>query len=167
MRRCSNCVLWLGICVVLAMPGCSDSPLPPLAAIQELDAERPKASGAPATVVSTGTIEPQTIEPDNASRASAETADAALRAIMRGLQQGHPDVLWDALPASYQQDLNDLVRLSASRLNPAAWRWFLQIVGKSAKIVRLLKESVTSEGSSSEEMGKSDRQARAFETLAT
>jgi hypothetical protein len=67
-----------------------------------------------------------------------ETADAALKVILQGLHENHPDILWDSLPASYQRDVNELVHLFANRLHPEAWRWFLQIADKGAGRMRLL-----------------------------
>jgi hypothetical protein len=59
------------------------------------------------------------------------TADAALMAVLRGLSTNQPDSVWDALPASYQKDVDELLGEFASRLHPEAWRWFAQIAGKS------------------------------------
>src|SRR5258708_4650419 len=52
-----------------------------------------------------------------------ETADAALRAVLNGLHENHPEALWDAMPASYQRDVNGLVHLFAGRMHPEAWKW--------------------------------------------
>ena len=69
-----------------------------------------------------------------------ETADQALRAILDGLHENRPAALWDALPTSYQKDVNDLVHLFAARMHPEAWKWFLQIARKGAIVLRLPRD---------------------------
>ncbi|HEY3966079.1 MAG TPA: hypothetical protein VGM05_16080 [Planctomycetaceae bacterium] len=63
------------------------------------------------------------------------TADAALLELVQGLSSNHPDALWDALPPSYQADLNSLAGRFAGRLHPEAWRWFSLIAKKGEKLV--------------------------------
>src|SRR5262249_30851728 len=71
------------------------------------------------------------LDDDSRARASdrpahtvLDTPDGAMRALLDGWGADNPEALWDALPAGYQQDVNDLVHLTARRLHPEAWRWF-------------------------------------------
>lgn len=63
-------------------------------------------------------------------------AEAAVRVVLEGLKQDRAEVLWEALPASYKRDVNELLHLFAGRLHPEAWRWFQQIAGKGAEVAR-------------------------------
>jgi hypothetical protein len=78
--------------------------------------------------------------PTEPSAAIPETADKALLAVLVGLHENRPGAVWDALPASYQQDVNDLVHLFAHRMHPEAWKWFVQIARKGAVVLRLPRE---------------------------
>jgi hypothetical protein len=167
MRRRFAEVLWLGTGIIFGAAGCSGEPVPPLAAISPPGDERPDPSGAAPLVALEVTAEAQAGETGRPSPPAQETADAAVHAMIGGLQRGHPDALWDALPASYQNDLNNLVRMSARRLNPDAWRWFLLIVGKGVVVVRSHTKNITADAASTEEDGQGQRRARAFEALAT
>ncbi|MBS0261774.1 MAG: hypothetical protein JSS02_07440, partial [Planctomycetes bacterium] len=65
----------------------------------------------------------------------ADTADAAVLAALRGLSENRPDAVWEALPASYQQDLDGVVSSVVQRLHPEAIRWFSQIAAKSRELL--------------------------------
>jgi len=166
MLRCVNKVRWLAISLVLGVAGCSGETAPPLAAISAPRDEEPKDNdsrrGAPAA--------PAFVQPkaESGQRPSTipDTADGAVRSVVLGLQEGRLDAVWDALPASYQRDLNDLVHLAAKRLNPAAWRWSQQIAGKWAKLFRIsLKEDVAALGESVRDDESAARQIKSYESL--
>ena len=55
-----------------------------------------------------------------------------MRALLDGWGADNPEALWDALPPSYQRDINDLVQTTARRLHPEAWQWFLRIARKGS-----------------------------------
>ncbi len=167
MRRCLKGVLWLGISAALGLAGCSGESAPPLAAIKSPGDERSEPSDALSGRAQVVADEAPSVDCGSSPTAVPETADAAVRAVITGLQEGHPDVLWDALPASHQRDLNDLVRLSAKRLNPEAWRWFLQIAGKGATVVRPPKKEFEAEALSAEKDQEiAGRYVRSCEALA-
>lgn len=71
---------------------------------------------------------------------SADTADAAVRAVIDGLRKDHPEALWDFLPASYQQDLNDLGHDFARRMDPEVWSSAIKVVRKVASVFSSKKE---------------------------
>jgi hypothetical protein len=112
------------------MVGCSGDSAPPVLAIRSPIAERQKQL-APAESVT-----PRTIEPQPSVVFIPDTPDGTVRAVFQGLQDGHTEVVWDALPATYQRDLNEIVHLAANRLNPEAWRWAQKIAGKSARLAK-------------------------------
>jgi hypothetical protein len=71
----------------------------------------------------------------------SESPEAAIRTVLKGLHENHPDAVWLALPSSYQRDVNELMHLVARRLHPEAWRWFLQISAKGARLARALSSA--------------------------
>jgi hypothetical protein len=73
-------------------------------------------------------------------RAQADTADAAVQAVVEGLKQNHPEAFWDFLPASYQQDLNDLVHLFAERMDADLWNKSVGVLRKLAQVLKSKKD---------------------------
>ncbi len=50
-----------------------------------------------------------------------DTPDGAVRAVSAALADRHPEVLWQALPPSYQKDITELTHTFAGRMDPAVW----------------------------------------------
>lgn len=50
-----------------------------------------------------------------------DSPDGTVRAVAQGIAEGHPEVLWQALPPSYQKDLTELTRLLADTVEPQLW----------------------------------------------
>lgn len=69
-----------------------------------------------------------------------ETADAAVRTVIEGMQQKHPEALWHFLPASYQQDVNDVVHGFAQRMDPELWSKSVAVLDKLASVVKNQRE---------------------------
>ena len=147
MRRISDVALWCVICVVAALCGCSGQEGSPALAINDPEPTSVLASGADGGTVAKAGDQPAWI---------SETADAALLAILNGLHENRPDAVWDALPGSYQKDVNDLVHLFAQRMHPEAARWFVQILRKGAGVLRLRREDEREEASVAGDTGGDD-----------
>jgi hypothetical protein len=79
-----------------------------------------------------------------AKRARVDTADAAVLAVVEGLKQNHPESFWDFLPASYQQDLNDLIHLFAERMDAELWDKSVGVLRKLANVLKSKKEFLIS-----------------------
>ena len=71
-----------------------------------------------------------------------QTPDAAAQAVMDGLEQGNLRVAWDALPGSYQQDVNDLVHTFANNMDPAVWRSGVAIAQKAVNVLKLKRQFI-------------------------
>ena len=56
-----------------------------------------------------------------AAPARAETADAAVNALIGELAKGNPKAAWDAMPASYQKDVTELIHTGAGKVDPAVY----------------------------------------------
>jgi len=49
------------------------------------------------------------------------TPDGTVRAVAAGLADRHPEILWQALPPTYQTDISELTHAFADRMDPAVW----------------------------------------------
>jgi len=49
------------------------------------------------------------------------TPDGTVRAVAAGLADRHPEILWQALPPTYQKDISELTHAFAERMDPAVW----------------------------------------------
>ena len=65
------------------------------------------------------------------------SADQAVMAVVAGLKEDQPQVIWQALPASYQDDVSGLVREFAGQMEDSLWD---QTFGTLAKLTRVLDE---------------------------
>jgi hypothetical protein len=142
MSRKSGVLMLWAVLAFTVLAGCSVEEGSPALTISA--PENATTLAKPAEVSTTVALErgraESLAEPDDPFTPIRDTADAALRAVLEGLHEHHPEVVWDALPASYQQDLNELVHLFAARMHPEAWKWFLQIASKGARVLRLPRE---------------------------
>ena len=60
----------------------------------------------------------------------AETADQAVLQVTEGLADGQPQVLWHALPTSYQQDVTDLIHEFGDKMDAELWNRSFGVVQK-------------------------------------
>lgn len=74
--------------------------------------------------------------------APPKTADAAAKAVIDGLQQNKPVALWDALPASYQKDVNDVVHTAVGKADPALWNAGWELFGKLVTLAKTKKDMI-------------------------
>jgi len=73
---------------------------------------------------------------------TADTPDGAVRAVMEGVQSGNLRVVWDALPASYQKDVNDLVHTFAENMDTDLWNAGSGIAKKAVQVLKQKKEFI-------------------------
>ena len=59
---------------------------------------------------------------------SEDTAQATMEFIRTGIQEGRPQVLWHAMPESYQNDVNGLVQQFAENMDAEVWEQSIGIV---------------------------------------
>ena len=116
--------------MILGFAGCSSEP-PPIAAIRAGAASPANAANAELTAGNEASSNGDA-EPGAGQDATATSApDTAVLTLLQGLSANRPDALWEALPESYQNDVSSLISRFAARLHPEAWRWFVQVAGKS------------------------------------
>jgi hypothetical protein len=69
-----------------------------------------------------------------------QTPDGAVYAVANGLAANHPEVIWQALPASYQSDVNGLVREFADQMDPEVWNRSFGVFSKATQVLSEKKE---------------------------
>jgi len=65
----------------------------------------------------------------------AATPDKAITRVTRGLADGHPEVAWQALPASYQKDITELVHDAAGGVDPELWNRSFGVLQKLSTLL--------------------------------
>jgi hypothetical protein len=73
-----------------------------------------------------------------------QTADAAVMAVVQGLQQDNPRAVWDFLPESYQADVNSLVSEFANGMDAELWNGGFGLVTKLVTILKDKREFILS-----------------------
>ena len=68
------------------------------------------------------------------------TPDGTVTYVANQLAEGHPGVLWQALPASYQTDINALTHEFAGKMDPEVWNKTFAVMRKAAVVLQDKKE---------------------------
>ena len=71
-----------------------------------------------------------------------QSPDGAVHNVVRGLAANHPEVMWQALPASYQSDINGLVRDFADQMDPEVWNRSFGVFSKATQVLSEKKEFI-------------------------
>jgi len=142
-------VLAIGGLVMLMNSG-GEAPAPPatVASAQPKPAaptrsEEPDA-GAPPPAVMPGEMAESPGEPVEALPPVEipATPDGAIVAVSQALADGNPRGVWDALPASYQSDVNGLIHEYAETTDPLMWDKGFGIAGRIAGVLRDKKDFI-------------------------
>ena len=65
-----------------------------------------------------------------------DSPDGAVKAVLESLANRHPEVLWEALPPSYQKDITEITHLAAAKMDPELWDAIFGLGGKVAGVLR-------------------------------
>lgn len=65
-----------------------------------------------------------------------DTPDGTVRAVNSALADRHPEVLWQALPPTYQKDITELTHVFAGRMDRAVWDAAFGLGRKATAILR-------------------------------
>lgn len=65
----------------------------------------------------------------------AATPDEAVTRVARGLADNHPELAWHALPASYQEDITELVHQAAADMDPELWNRSFSVLQKLSDLL--------------------------------
>jgi hypothetical protein len=71
-----------------------------------------------------------------------DSPEGTVRAVMQSLADRHPEVLWQALPASYQQDITELTHAFADTMDPEIWDTAFRLGNKAVGILRDKKQYI-------------------------
>jgi hypothetical protein len=105
--------------------------------------------------------------------AAAKGADEAVERTAQALADGRLEVAWQALPPSYREEVDELVRLAASKMDEEVWNRSFGLVQKLTRLAREKREffleqpMLASQGSSKKELEAGwDAVAGILDTLA-
>lgn len=73
-----------------------------------------------------------------------DSPDGTLRVVMDGLGQHRPEVLWRALPLSYQQDVKNLATNFSENMDPVLFDRVVAVARKGAVVLQKKKELILS-----------------------
>jgi len=65
-----------------------------------------------------------------------------VQAVIEGLEDHQPRVVWDALPASYQTDIRDLISTFCSNMDADIYDRMFRILGKAVQVMNEKKEFI-------------------------
>ncbi len=130
---------------VLVAAGCnggaSETPVEPGSGGKNSSTATPEAT--PNATEATAKLKSTASGPPSAA-ASIQTPDAAVRAVLDGLNDHNPKAVWDFLPASYHQDINDLVHQFAKNVDANLWELLFRVADDAVRLLRTKKDFLLS-----------------------
>ena len=75
-------------------------------------------------------------------QAIPDTPDGTVLAVAAGLQDNHPEILWTALPASYRQDITEITRTFAEKMDPVVYDRAFALVMRAVAVLDDRKEVI-------------------------
>ena len=87
-----------------------------------------------------------------------DTPDGTVLAVAESLQDNHPEILWTALPESYRQDITEITRTFAEKMDPAIYDRAFVLVMRAVEVlddrkdIILASETFTSTGADADEI---------------
>jgi len=76
------------------------------------------------------------------SKSSAKTPDKVVDTVAQGLSKNEPQVLWNALPESYQKDVNELLSGFAAKMDKDIWNKTFELIQKIITILKTKKDLI-------------------------
>lgn len=77
-----------------------------------------------------------------AGAAVPDSPDGTVKAIAEGLVQNQPQVLWQAMPASYQEELTALTREFAGKMDASVYDKVFDVLQKTVELAKSKKEFI-------------------------
>ncbi|HIG30665.1 MAG TPA: hypothetical protein EYQ50_23850 [Verrucomicrobiales bacterium] len=71
-----------------------------------------------------------------------ETPDGTVQAVIDGLGDNQPQVVWDALPAGYQADVRELISTFSTHMDASLYDRVFRIFGKAVKILEVKEDYI-------------------------
>lgn len=69
-------------------------------------------------------------------------ADAVVKQVIQALIDNKPDVIWDALPATYQQDVHDLIKMVGQKVDAQLYKQTFSVLQKVVNLLRNKKDFI-------------------------
>jgi hypothetical protein len=101
------------------------------------DSDPPGSTGGQTDVATAG-------QPTPKQPAESDNAAAAFLVIVDGFRHSRPEVIWEFLPESHQQDVNRLAREFAVRMDADLWRRTAAVARQSADVLKTRKAQILS-----------------------
>lgn len=95
----------------------------------------------------------------------AATADQAVLQVTEGLADGRPQVVWHALPASYQQDVTDLIHDFAGKMDAELWNRSFGVIQKITLVLSEKREFIFDHPMLASKMENREEAERAWDAL--
>jgi len=76
------------------------------------------------------------------SKSAATTPDKVVDTVAQDLSKNQPQVLWNALPESYQKDVNELLSDFAAKMDKDIWNKTFELIQKIITILKTKKELI-------------------------
>ncbi len=71
-----------------------------------------------------------------------DTPDGTVLAVAKAIENNHPEILWTALPESYRQDINEITKLFAEKMDPALYDRAFALVMRAIEVLDDRKEII-------------------------
>jgi hypothetical protein len=95
-----------------------------------------------AVVVTAGLIGPGCGTGADGRLVVPDSPDGTVRIVLTGVAARRPEVVWQALPPSYQSDVSELVRLFADTINPALHQRLVVVARKAVVVLQTNKDLI-------------------------
>jgi hypothetical protein len=83
-----------------------------------------------------------------------DPAQEAITAMIKGLNEGHPEAFWEFLPSDYQDDLNGLIHQFAERMDRELWDKAVKVLRKLASVVKSQRKFLSMAAPQSQAIGR-------------
>jgi hypothetical protein len=71
-----------------------------------------------------------------------DSPDGTVRFVMEQLAERHPEVVWQALPPTYQKDITELTHTFAAKMDPEVWSAAFALGSRTAALLRDKKDII-------------------------
>jgi hypothetical protein len=66
---------------------------------------------------------------------SANTPEQTVKTVLEGLAENRPEVIWQAMPAGYRADVEELIHGAAAKMDPELWNRIFAVLGKASRVL--------------------------------
>ena len=90
-----------------------------------------------------------------------DTADGTIKAVATQLADSHPEILWEALPASYRADINELTATFAQKMDPQLYDRTMAVMNRAVQVLQEKKEIILQSETMAMTPGDAEEKAQA------